>query len=80
MPVTPQTTTTTTTTAVEDYLEQIHHLIQAKGYARAIEIADPDSRPLQILNDGNRTLQALRSSADRSDCRTVRVVRAMREV
>ncbi len=42
MPVTPQTTTTTTTTtttAVEDYLEQIHHLIQAKGYARAIEIA-----------------------------------------
>ena len=30
---------TTTTTAVQDYLEQIHQLIEAKGYARAVEIA-----------------------------------------
>lgn len=27
------------TTAVQDYLEQIHNLIEAKGYARAVEIA-----------------------------------------
>ena len=26
-------------TAVQDYLEQIHNLIEAKGYARAVEIA-----------------------------------------
>jgi len=26
--------------AVEDYLEQIHQLIEAKGYARAVEIAE----------------------------------------
>ncbi len=26
-------------TAVQDYLEQIHQLIEAKGYARAVEIA-----------------------------------------
>lgn len=26
--------------AVEDYLEQIHQLIETKGYARAVEIAD----------------------------------------
>ena len=29
----------TTTTAFEDYLEQIHQLIESKGYARAVEIA-----------------------------------------
>ncbi len=34
VPLPPQTTT-----AVQDYLEQIHHLIEAKGYARAVEIA-----------------------------------------
>jgi Mn-dependent DtxR family transcriptional regulator len=28
-----------TTTAVQDYLEQIHQLIEAKGYARAVDIA-----------------------------------------
>jgi Mn-dependent DtxR family transcriptional regulator len=27
------------TTAVQDYLEQIHNLIETKGYARAVEIA-----------------------------------------
>ena len=27
------------TTAVQDYLEQIHTLIEAKGYARAVDIA-----------------------------------------
>lgn len=26
--------------AVEDYLEQIHQLIESKGYARAVEVAD----------------------------------------
>jgi Mn-dependent DtxR family transcriptional regulator len=30
---------TPTTTAVQDYLEQIHQLIEAKGYARAVDIA-----------------------------------------
>ena len=34
MPPPPQTTT-----AVQDYLEQIHQLIEAKGYARAVDIA-----------------------------------------
>ncbi|MDB6070698.1 MAG: transcriptional regulator [Verrucomicrobiales bacterium] len=34
MPLPPQTTT-----AVQDYLEQIHQLIDAKGYARAVDIA-----------------------------------------
>lgn len=34
MPLPPQTTT-----AVQDYLEQIHQLIEAKGYARAVDIA-----------------------------------------
>ena len=28
-----------TTTAVQDYLEQIHQLIETKGYARAVDIA-----------------------------------------
>lgn len=30
----------TATQAVEDYLEQIHQLIEGKGYARAVEIAE----------------------------------------
>lgn len=30
---------TPTTTAVQDYLEQIHQLIETKGYARAVDIA-----------------------------------------
>lgn len=34
VPLPPQTTT-----AVQDYLEQIHQLIEAKGYARAVDIA-----------------------------------------
>lgn len=34
MPLPPQTTT-----AIQDYLEQIHQLIEAKGYARAVDIA-----------------------------------------
>jgi Mn-dependent DtxR family transcriptional regulator len=29
----------TTSTAVQDYLEQIHQLIEVKGYARAVDIA-----------------------------------------
>jgi Mn-dependent DtxR family transcriptional regulator len=34
VPLPPQTTT-----AIQDYLEQIHQLIEAKGYARAVDIA-----------------------------------------
>ena len=30
----------TASSAVEDYLEQIHQLIEGKGYARAVEIAE----------------------------------------
>jgi Mn-dependent DtxR family transcriptional regulator len=33
------TTPTTVTSACEDYLEKIHHLIESKGYARAVDIA-----------------------------------------
>jgi Mn-dependent DtxR family transcriptional regulator len=32
-------TLTASTTAVQDYLEQIHKLIEEKGYARAVDIA-----------------------------------------
>lgn len=31
---------TDASSAVEDYLEQIHQLIETKGYARSVEIAD----------------------------------------
>ena len=39
MPAPAPTPAPTTTTAFEDYLEQIHQLIESKGYARAVEIA-----------------------------------------
>ena len=46
----------------------------------SFKITYPDSRPLQVLHNRNRAMQTLRSSANRDDRRTVRVVRAMREV